>query len=136
MAKKPAAKKKAAPKKKPAPKKAAGASKTAQKAPAEKGKNISLGKDKKIEETKEKIRSPVEELHREELLALVQNDTYPKPPNWLLSPKMVELFITGTSETFPLKTNGETKKIPITTKFYGDKNLIQTAIVTLASERA
>jgi len=97
---------------------------------------ITLGNKLKVKEKRDKIRSPVEQLQNEELLALVQNDTYPKPPNWMLSPKMVEFFITGTSEKFTLKQNGQTQTIPISTKFYGDKNLIQKAIVTLASERA
>ncbi len=98
---------------------------------------ISLGSDKKPSKTKdEKIRFPAEELHKEELKALIQNDTYPKPPNWQLSPKMVELFITGSDEEFPLKVNGTQKKIKISTKFYGQRDLIQKSIVTLASERA
>ncbi len=88
--------------------------------------------DRKIE----KIRAPVEELQSEELLALAQNDTYPKPQNWLLSPKMVELFITGTDEELKYKVNGDTRKRVITTKYWGDKNVVQKAIVTLASERA
>ncbi|MFX0042772.1 MAG: AAA family ATPase [Candidatus Hodarchaeota archaeon] len=98
---------------------------------------ISLGSNKKPSKTEnEKIRFPAEELHKEELKALIQNDTYPKPPNWQLSPKMVELFITGSNEEFPLKVNGTQKKIKIFTKFYGQRDLIQKSIVTLASERA
>jgi MoxR-like ATPase len=99
--------------------------------------NIVLGKDKKhTEKTNTKIRFPAEELYQEELKALIQNDTYPKPPNWQLSPKMVELFITGSDEEFTLKENSHQKKVKISTKFFGDRNLIQKAIVTLASERA
>ena len=99
--------------------------------------NIVLGMDKKQDKRKNvKIRFPAEELYDEELRALIQNDTYPKPPNWQLSPKMVELFITGSDEQFILKKNGGQKKMKITTKFFGDRNLIQKAIVTLASERA
>lgn len=99
--------------------------------------NIVLGMDKKQDKRKNvKIRFPAEELYDEELRALIQNDTYPKPPNWQLSPKMVELFITGSDEQFILKKNGGQKKVKITTKFFGDRNLIQKAIVTLASERA
>ncbi|MFX1433122.1 MAG: AAA family ATPase [Promethearchaeota archaeon] len=99
--------------------------------------NIILGKDIKQEKKKDvKIRFPAEELYFEELKALIQNDTYPKPPNWQLSPKMVELFITGSDEQFLLKENSSQKKVKITTKFFGDRNLIQKAIVTLASERA
>lgn len=102
-----------------------------------KTKDIILGKDKKAVKTKDqKIRVPAEDLHKEELLALIQNDTYPKPPNWQLSPKMVELFISGSDEEFPLKQNGGQKKIKISTKFFGDRNIIQKSIVTLASERA
>ncbi|MFX1316233.1 MAG: AAA family ATPase [Promethearchaeota archaeon] len=99
--------------------------------------NIILGADKKLEKVENlKIRFPAEELYKEELLALIQNDTYPKPPNWKLSPKMVELFITGTDEKFKLKQNGIEKDLIISTKYFGDRNLIQKAIVTLASERA
>lgn len=98
---------------------------------------LSLGKERDSKKkVKKRIRPPVETLHRVELMALIQNDTYPKPPNWQLSPKMVELFITGSQEKFPVKRNGITKKVSISTKFYGDKNIIQKAIVTLASERA
>ncbi len=142
---KPAAKRapaKTAAKKPPAKK--APASKVAKKPPAKKAaatkpvkkttKILSLGKDAKTD-VNTKIRPPVEQLHKEELLALIQNDTYPKPPNWLLSPKMVELFITGSEEEFKVKLNGKEKKIKISTKFYGDRNLIQKSIVTLASER-
>ena len=110
---------------------------TPKKTPVPKVKNIALGSDKKLtKEEIEKIRFPVEELHNEELMALAQNDTYPKPPNWQLSPKMVELFITGSDEEFKFKVNGAEKKTRISTKFYGPKDLIQKSIVTLASERA
>lgn len=83
-----------------------------------------------------KIRSPVEELHAEEIQALIQNDTYPKPPNWVLSPKMVELFILGSNEEFKYKVKEESRKIKISTKFFGESSLIEKSIVTLASERA
>jgi len=100
-------------------------------------KKIILGSDQKLSNKQvEKIRFPVEELHKEELMALAQNDTYPKPPNWTLSPKMVELFITGSDEEFKVKVNGSEKKLKISTKFYGQRDLIQKSIVTLASERA
>ena len=105
--------------------------------PELKSKKLSLGKERDpTKKIKKKIRPSVEVLHRTELMALIQNDTYPKPPNWQLSPKMIELFITGSQEKFPVKKNGTTKKISISTKFYGDKNIVQKAIVTLASERA
>jgi len=126
-------------KKKAAPKTVASKPTTAKtKVPQPKAiKKISLGSDKAPTKKEiEKIRFPVEELHKEELIALIQNDTYPKPPNWQLSPKMVELFITGSNETFKLKVNSREKEIKISTKFYGNRDLIQKSIVTLASERA
>ncbi|MFX0077428.1 MAG: hypothetical protein ACFE96_18450, partial [Candidatus Hermodarchaeota archaeon] len=124
--------------KKKAPQKAPASQATAVKKPAApKAKTLSLGTDQKLDKKQiEKIRFPAEELHKEELMALAQNDTYPKPPNWLLSPKMVELFITGSDEEFKVKLNGSEKKLKITTKFYGQRDLIQKSIVTLASERA
>ncbi|MHA1820169.1 MAG: ATP-binding protein [Promethearchaeota archaeon] len=99
-------------------------------------KIMNLGQDRKDSGAiSRKMRPPAEELYKLELEALKQNDTYPKPFNWQLSPKMVELFITGTDEEFKVEINGEKRKIPITTKFFGDRSLIQKSIVTLASER-
>lgn len=122
---------KTTPTKKTTPKQTSSPAKT-----VKKPTDIILGEDKKQVKTKDlKIRLPAEDLHKEELLALMQNDTYPKPPNWLLSPKMVELFITGSDEKFPLKINSGQKKVKISTKFFGDRNIIQKSIVTLASER-
>lgn len=130
--------KKKTPQRKPTPAKVA--PKKAPNKPVEnkKAPTLVLGEDKKqIKKSKDvKIRFPVEELYDEELKALIQNDTYPKPPNWALSPKMVELFISGADEEFILKQNGSQKKVKIGTKFFGDRNLIQKSIVTLASERA
>lgn len=109
---------------------------TTRKPPIKKPTTIVLGSDKKLDKNETiKIRFPVEELYQDELIALMQNDSYPKPPNWQLSPKMVELFITGSDEEFNLKKNGSQKKIKIKTKFFGNRNLIQKSIVTLASER-
>lgn len=82
------------------------------------------------------IRLPAEQKYEEELLALQQNDSYPKPLNWLLSPKMVETYICGSKKKYTCKINGKTKKITITTKFYGSTELVQKAIVTLASQRS
>lgn len=100
------------------------------------GKNISLGRSPKKGDNLEKIRPPAEDIHKEEIQALIQNDTYPKPPNWLMSPKMVEIFIRGSDEEFEYQVKNKTKKTHISTKFFGDINIIQKAIVTVASERA
>ncbi|MBN1802460.1 MAG: AAA family ATPase [Candidatus Lokiarchaeota archaeon] len=133
------AKKKAPAKKKPAPavKESVEAEISAKEPKTKKNLTLELGTNaKKQEDAKTKIRTPVEELKADEILALIQNDTYPKPPNWQLSPKMVELFILGSNEEFKLQKNGSVEKIKITPKFFGDRNLVQKSIVTLTSERA
>lgn len=104
--------------------------------PQQGSKMVSLGLATQNQTLNTKIRSPVEELHAEEIQALIQNDTYSKPPNWVLSPKMVELFILGSDEEFKYKINEESRKIKISTKFFGDSSLIEKSIVTLASDRA
>lgn len=85
---------------------------------------------------KNEIRLPAEIKFRTQLLALVQNDSYPKPPGWMLSPKMVETYILGGKSTYEYQINGIKKTIKITPKFYGNKNIVQKAIVTLASQRS
>ena len=81
------------------------------------------------------IREPPEIRNREEIEALRQNDTYEKPDNWYLSPRMVETFILGSDETLEYKIKDKKKKIKISQKFYGDNVLVQRSIITLASDR-
>ncbi|SFI90273.1 ATP-binding protein [Thermoflavimicrobium dichotomicum] len=78
------------------------------------------------------IRYPAEIRCQKELEALKLADTYPKPQGWLLSPRMVELFILGSDQEF-MTEDGE--KIRIRPKYWGDRTLIQVAIATLASDR-
>ncbi|RJG37988.1 ATP-binding protein [Motilimonas pumila] len=85
--------------------------------------------------TDEKIRAPLEQQYQEQLLALKQNDPDTPPPSWLLSPKMVLLFILG-GETLNYKKGRKTQQVAITQKFFGDRRLVERAIITLASERA
>jgi len=83
------------------------------------------------------VRYPPEISNRNELLALREADDLFKPMNWYLSPKMVEKFILGTDEELSFK-DPKTKKKSKTTisqKFFGDRILIQRAIITLASDR-
>jgi MoxR-like ATPase len=81
----------------------------------------------------ETIRQPTEVSRAEELAVLGANDRWPKPPGWVLSPRMVETFILGGKE--PLRApNGA--NVPILPKFVGDRRLVQVAIATLASDRA
>ena len=81
------------------------------------------------------IREPPEIRNKEEIEALKQNDTYDKPENWFLSPRMVETFILGSDEPFEYKVKDKKKKIIISRKFYGDNVLVQRSIITLASDR-
>jgi len=93
-------------------------------------------KDTPITDNSTYLRVPAEVQYKKELIALKQNDFYPKPPNWELSPKMVEIYILGTKQKIPLTINGKKELITIKPKFYGSQSLVQKAIVTLASERA
>ena len=49
------------------------------------------------------IKPPVEIRYAEELKALKENDTGPRPLNWQLSPKAVRTFILGSSRRFPIR---------------------------------
>lgn len=78
-----------------------------------------------------RIKPPVEERYKKELMALKENDSKVKPQNWMLSPKSVRDFIIGSRKK--LEYNGE--KVTITRKFYGDDSLVERCIVTLAGNR-
>lgn len=105
--------------------------------------------DKKKIESKEKkeknkrentsiIREPAEVKYSLELQALKEADKRNKKPiNWELSPQKVIEYIHGSDKKYSI-TDPETGKkviVPITKKFYGDKHIIELAIVTLASDR-
>ncbi|HEK9100058.1 AAA family ATPase [Bacillus pfraonensis] len=77
------------------------------------------------------IKPLMEELYEIELNALEANDSFPKPPNWRLSPRAVRTFIIGQEE--PLLWEG--KEAEISRKFYGNDALVERAIVTLAGNR-
>ncbi|MDP4144448.1 MAG: AAA family ATPase, partial [Bacillota bacterium] len=77
------------------------------------------------------LKPPVEVFYEKELKALAKNDEGVKPENWKLSPKAVRTFILGSEK--PLKYNNE--EVTISKKFYGDDNLIERCIITLASTR-
>ncbi len=70
------------------------------------------------------IREPAEIRCREEITRLKEWDTGAKPPNWQLSPRAVEKFIMGD------------ESLGIRPKYIGDRERIQVAIATLASDRA
>ena len=77
--------------------------------------------------TIQKLRLPAEEIHARELEALAKGDNSPRPPNWRISPQSVVTYLLG----------GETKDgVPISAKYIGNRRLIETAVATLATDRA
>ncbi len=73
------------------------------------------------------IRQHAEQEFAEELAALKKADTYPKPPNWILSPWAVLQYLMGGK-----LDNG----FEITPKYIGNSRVIEIAIASLATERA
>ncbi|WP_405846244.1 AAA family ATPase [Streptomyces niveus] len=74
------------------------------------------------------LRAPAEIKYAEELDWLESVDDGPKPFSWRLSPKMVRLFILGSE-----RADGLDREIP--QKWFGDRSLVERAVVTLASDR-
>ncbi len=83
------------------------------------------------------IRLPAERRYPGEIEALTANDAEPKPPGWVLSPRAVERFITGSGgEALAWEdADGVAHSTVVSRKFYGHDVLVQRAIVTLASDR-
>jgi MoxR-like ATPase len=91
--------------------------------------------DEQKSDGRERLREPAEVRYREELEALAQADDQERPENWRLSPRSVLTYVVG-GVTVEAKVGGRKRAVPITTKFYGDRSIVERAIVTLASERA
>lgn len=73
------------------------------------------------------LRRPAEDIYAAELEALKQGDDRERPVNWQLSPQAVATFVLG----------GTAKDgTPISAKYVGNRRLIETAIATLATDRA
>ncbi|WNJ19719.1 AAA family ATPase [Pontibacter sp. G13] len=73
------------------------------------------------------IRQHAEQAFEAEIEALKQVDTYPKPPNWQLSPwAVLQYLMGGTLE------NG----FELEPKYIGNSRVIEIAIATLATDRA
>src|SRR5690349_15236415 len=72
-------------------------------------------------------RHAAEDLHGAELEALAREDQRPRPANWRLSPRAVVTYLMG----------GRTPSgVEITPKYFGNQRLIETAVATLATDRA
>lgn len=74
-----------------------------------------------------KLRLSAEETYAGELTALAKGDKRQKPPGWALSPHAIVTYLMGG------KADDGTE---ISAKYVGDKRLIETAISTLATDRA
>ncbi len=74
------------------------------------------------------LREPAEVKYADELAYLESIDDSPRPFTWRLSPRMIRVFVLGSSAADKIDR-------PITTKFFGNPNTVERAIVTLASDR-
>jgi MoxR-like ATPase len=75
----------------------------------------------------ETLRLPAEATYAAELAALAGDDTDRRPPGWALSPKRVVTYLMGGTAA-----GGSA----ISPKYVGDRRLIETAVATLATDRA
>ena len=74
-----------------------------------------------------RIRLSAEELYSHELSALAAGDNWPRPTSWRLSPKAVVTYILGGKAA---------DGTAISAKYVGNRRLIETAVATLATDRA
>jgi MoxR-like ATPase len=74
------------------------------------------------------LRAPAEVKYADELTWLRSIDNGPRPSSWQLSPRLVRIFILGSSPSDKLDR-------AIQPKFFGDAGTVERAIVTLASDR-
>lgn len=77
------------------------------------------------------IKDLTEVKYKDELEALRANDTYNKPVNWNLSPQKVLEFICGSNNKYTYQ--GKTYEIK--KKWYGNKEVVEAAVITLTTDR-
>jgi MoxR-like ATPase len=80
------------------------------------------------EEKGKLLRMPAEQKYAEELDYLRSIDQGARPFSWHLSPKMIRVFVLGSTPADKIER-------PIPQKFFGDPTLVERAVVTLASDR-
>ena len=73
------------------------------------------------------LRRSAEEIFAEELAALAKGDERARPANWKMSPQAVVTYLLGGSAA---------DGTPIQPKYVGNRRLIETAVATLATDRA
>ena len=74
------------------------------------------------------LRAPAEVKYADELVWLRDIDDSPRPFTWQLSPRMIRLFVLGSTPADKLERD-------IAPKFFGAPETVERAIVTLASDR-
>ncbi|MFD9065861.1 AAA family ATPase [Kitasatospora purpeofusca] len=74
------------------------------------------------------LRAPAEIKYADELDYLASVDTGPKPSTWWLSPKMIRTFVLGSE-----RSDGLDREIG--QKWFGERSIVERAVVTLASDR-
>src|SRR5580692_8194200 len=74
-----------------------------------------------------RIRLSAEEIYAHELSILAAGDKLARPTNWRLSPKAIVTYILGGKAA---------DGTPISAKYIGSRRLIETAVATLATDRA
>ena len=72
------------------------------------------------------LRLPAELLYKNEIDALIENETNPIPDGWQMSPKSVLTYIMG----------GKSGNTKITPKYMGDRKIVEICIATLVTDRA
>ncbi|PZN92751.1 MAG: ATPase [Alphaproteobacteria bacterium] len=75
----------------------------------------------------DRLRMPAEEQYAAELAALAAGDSTRRPAGWVLSPRAVVTYVMGGKA-------GDGS--PVSAKYVGDRRLIETAVSTLATDRA
>lgn len=86
-----------------------------------------MSKQASSEQASGRIRLSAEEVYAHELSALAAGDKLPRPASWRLSPKAVVTYILGGKAA-----DGTV----ISAKYIGNRRLIETAVATLATDRA
>jgi MoxR-like ATPase len=85
-----------------------------------------MAKTAKATSTSQQLRLTVEELYAEEFDLLAKADDRLRPPGWKVSPQAVVTYLMG----------GKVKGGEISAKYVGNRRLIETAVATLATDRA
>jgi MoxR-like ATPase len=85
-----------------------------------------MARSEKATEASTRLRLSAEETYRDELEALAKSDDRTRPAGWRMSPQAVVTYLMG----------GKIKGAEISAKYIGNRRLIETAVATLATDRA